>query len=89
MPDGHDEHHVFARHIVDERRLKFVEKQDGRYSMSLPPAIDDADLIVRLWSGANVEVHRRRRSSSISADAGRDLPASADDQDVGSASCKA
>ena len=73
-----------------ERRLKFVEKQGGRRnSMSLPPTIDDADLIVRLWSGANVEVHRRRRSSSISADAGRDLPASADDQDVRSAPCKA
>ena len=78
--------------VADEResRLKFVEKQGGRRnSMSLPPAIDDADLIVSLWSGANVEVHRRRRSSSISADAGRDLPASADDQDVRSASCNA
>lgn len=71
-----------------ERRLKLVEKQGGRRnSMVLPPAIDDADLIARLRSGANVEVHRRRRSSSISADAGRDLPASADDQDVRSASC--
>jgi len=57
--------------------------------MSAPPAIDDADLIVRLWRGANVAIHRRRRSSSISADAGRDLPASADDHDVRSASCKA
>lgn len=73
-----------------ERGLKLVEKQGGRRnSMSLPPAIDGADLIVRLWSGANVEVHRRRRSSSISAAAGRVLPASADDQDVRSASCNA
>ena len=55
-----------------ERSLKFIEEQGGRRSsMSPPPAIDDADLIVRLWSGANVEVHRRRRSSSISADAGQ------------------
>ena len=58
-------------------------------SMSPPPALDDADLIVRLWRGANVEIHRWRRSSSISADAGRVLPASADDQDLRSASCRA
>ena len=51
--------------------------------------IDRADLSVRLCSGANVKRHRRRRSSSISADAGRDLPASADDQDVRSAWWKA
>lgn len=83
---------TYVRRVADEgeRRLKFVEKQGGRRnSMSLPPVIDDADLIVRLWRGANVAIHRRRRSSSISVDAGRDLPASADDHDVRSASCKA
>ncbi len=53
-------------------KLKFVEKQGGRRnSMSPPQVIDDADLIVRLWSGANVAIHRRRRSSSSGADTGR------------------
>ena len=49
--------------------------------------MNDVDLFVRPWSGANIAIHRRRRSSSISAATGRDLPASADDQDVRSASC--
>lgn len=76
-----------ARH---QNAASSSSKQGGRRrSMLLPPTIDHADLLVRLWSSANVEVHRRRRSSSISADAGRDRPASADDQDFRSASCKA
>lgn len=73
-----------------ERGFELVEEQIRRGgSISPPPVVNRPDLIVRLWSGPNVQIHPLRRSSSTMAEAERSSPACADVQDLESVSCRA
>ena len=73
-----------------ERSGEFLEEEVWRrVPVVAPPIVNCADLDVGLRCGSNREAHRRWRSSSTIADAGRSRPASADSQDKERASCKA
>ena len=73
-----------------ERCGQFVEEQVWcSEPIAAPPVVNFEDLCVCFGCGLYGQAHRRRRSSSRIADAGRRCPASADFQDADSASCRA
>lgn len=73
-----------------ERDGQFIEEQVWcSEPIPTPPVVDFDDLSVGFGCGLYRQAHRRRRSLSRIADAGRRCPASADFQDADSASCRA